>query len=239
MATIVNTPLVVNGGSTYTAEAGSSRVLVLGLAREPSATGVTPTVTALTWGTCSLANGKIVQANVQVQGALNRIAAYHWYIKEADILSGAQTVTPTWSTTMGGANDIFLMYTLQGVDQTTPVDATSGDNPASGTNPISGTFVVGNNTVQVLDAAINSSNSSTPTSPWTELADNTDTAYRRVSHSLVTSSGGSVGWGMTFGANNTGAVVVTSFAAAAGTTNADVGFTNMGRGAFRGIGRGF
>lgn len=214
-AQVLGTPSNIDGGSTYAAEAGSNRIVVICLAREPAATGVTPTVSTLSYGTPSLANGQIVQAVTAVQTANNRIRATVWYVLEANIPVGAQTVAATWSTAMNGA-DKFTLYTLGGVDQADPIDNTA--TVIQGGGALNGTIAVADNTLQVSSLGNNTNALATPEGTFIEIQDANDGGgtARVYSHYNVQVAAATINWGINL--TQTGAGAVASFNSAALTS---------------------
>lgn len=209
-AAIVGTPALVTGGGNYTAEAGSNRLVVFALAREPS-TSATPALSTLTWGGLGLGTGISFVSAVQTSGA--RIRAVIGYVKEADILSGANALDATWSIGMNGAANLFTCYTLSDVDQSTVIDTTASAvaDPGSGVDPLTGTIDVVAGTVQILAAGVNNNVASTPSAGWTEQRDSSDTDYRAVSHYLVSAGAGTVTFGLDFAATQSAVILVASF----------------------------
>jgi hypothetical protein len=158
----------VAGGASYTVAAGSNRIVVIALCRE-TATGSNQQVTSLSLGSSSLANGRITQAVTADKNAASpRGRAYIWYIPEAYIQSGAQTLAATWSNTMADANDLFACWTLTGRAQTNPVDNTGSLTVDTVLDPWPLSVTAAANADMVM-AAWNSANTRmTPATGWTE-----------------------------------------------------------------------
>lgn len=216
--------------ATYTAHSCSNRAVVFASGREKAATGGnTPNVTAGSWGSASISGGQMVLAVKGQRDTTNRPIAYIYYVLEANIPSGAQTVDFTVSETLSGDDNRIVAMTLCGVDQTSPVEAivpTSGTAASIGseqvwpgddvTATLTNTITVTDGSAQVLVAAVEAANTSAPHEDWTEAADESgDSLYRLVAHTKTTETGASVPWSITFAANNSGTVAIASFKAAA------------------------
>jgi hypothetical protein len=158
----------VAGGGSYTASAGSNRIVVIALCRE-TATGSNQQVNSLSLGSSSLANGRITQAVTADKNAASpRGRAYIWYIPESYIESGAQTLAATWSNTMSDANDLFACWTLTGRAQTNPVDTTGSLTVDTVLDPWPLSVTAAADADMVM-AAWNSANTRmTPATGWTE-----------------------------------------------------------------------
>lgn len=215
-ATRMGSVSVTNTAGSYTAETGAiNRIVALQACNQPTTTGTTPTVTAFSWGTNSLANGKMIQAQVANRIASNRVTCYLWYVKEADIQTGAQSFSITWSMTMTTTDTPIVARTLSGVNQTTPIDTSTGGAGLnfSSSDPWSGSIAVGNNTYQILIAAANNSTSSIPEASWTEVADaNPGGIWTYMSHEKTTVTGATINWTLDFPNSQNGTVGIVSFA---------------------------
>lgn len=172
-------------GLSITAGAGSNRALVLALAHTSSSgggvpvyTGVQPTFNAI---------------NLQQIGSFitNSAARYMcgsmWLMKEASIPSGAQTLVASWSdasNNLNEANALATVWTLTGVDQTTPVTATDSGSTNSATS-IAGSGLSATAAGMVLfNGAFNAGSSTGVTGP---------TGYTQ---DLATTGFDFSGWGM-------------------------------------------
>jgi hypothetical protein len=210
---IVGSPTLVAGGGTVTAGAGSSRILACAVAEKVASGTTTLAISTLAIGTSTIANGKILTAATLANTAnFTRGIAAVYYIKEANIQSGAQTISATWNQAVAGT-DLFTCYTLSGVNQTTPIDTTATRASSAGENPATGTIAVASNTLQILSAYTSTANSSTPNAGWTEDRDTADSAALEVTaQDAVTSSGATLTWKLTFAGNNNTDVAIASFA---------------------------
>lgn len=118
---IVGTPQSIVAGGTYTAEAGTNRLVVIAGMGE-SAFSSRPLV-GLTL------NVAMTEAAYSGNSAAPKGGVY--FIKEADIAVGAMTLVEDWG---GQTHETFrgVAYTLADVDQTTPLAASVGNNDGSG-----------------------------------------------------------------------------------------------------------
>lgn len=214
-ASIVGTETSITYGQNCTAGSGSNRVFVITIG-DRATTDVDPTITALTFGTATLANGQIISAIQRGEASSKDDRSAIFYIKEANIPAGATAVVPTWSVTMGsgGAGSISC-YTLQDVDQTTPIDNTASIAPASSTN-WSSSVTVAAGTVQVAAfTGLSGSITATAVGSFTEDMDIQCSASARCAHYSLTSSGGSsLTYGVTWSSASAGTGVIASFAPA-------------------------
>jgi len=112
------TPSVIVDGGSYTAETtGSDRLVVFSCAGH---IGGDVLCTGADMGAQAATEGKLPAAGRKAPTGL-------YYIKEADIPTGSQTIT--LSVSAGSLDDSQITcYTLSGVDQTTPIKATGQDN---------------------------------------------------------------------------------------------------------------
>lgn len=101
----------ISEGGTYTAAAGSNRLVVIAGNGE-SAYSSRPLVGI------SMGGVAFTEAVTAVDGTATKGGI--WYIKEADIPSGAQTITVDWN---GQVHDTFMgsIYTLTDIDQDNPL----------------------------------------------------------------------------------------------------------------------
>lgn len=202
-------------GASYTAGSGSNRLVIFTIGRETEGTGTTPSVTAMSWGTASIANGEIVEVVTANRTVINRPRASIYCVLEADIPSGAQSVSVTWNVAMAGSDEPIAAYTLVNRDQDCAGEST-GARTTGTPNAWSGSLPVTAGSVQILTAVVEANNSSTPATGWTEHLDQgyASTAYRRVAQ-YRTDGVGTVTWALNFFSDNAGVAVVASFAEAA------------------------
>lgn len=112
---IANSTIVDSGGA-YTAAAGSDRLLVWPFGAMKS-TETAPVISTVTHGAATL-----TQAGSSAVSATQSYAfADEWYLKEANIIAGSQTMTATFSVVPNDTTYQGNAYTLTGVDQTTPL----------------------------------------------------------------------------------------------------------------------
>jgi hypothetical protein len=215
--TISNIQLL-NDAGTYTAAAGSDRIVVITLAREGA--GATPAISTLELGGCTLANGKIIQAATASKSAgAPRGTAYIWYIKEVDIAAtldgAARTLTGTWAQAMNGTVNQYVVYTLTGREQTNPIEASTSLVVDTATNP----WTLGLTVAQASDVFMCGWTSATGVSPaapspWVEDLDSPDTDYKSWAGHVDSATSGLLDCTLSLGANRSGSVVVASFASA-------------------------
>ena len=126
---IVSTPLIVTAGDNYTGETGTERVVAFAISTDCNATGIT--ISDFQWGGVS----GTIAAQLNDASELAAIA----YFKESEIPVGSQVTAITYSS--GSPDDARMMvYTLDGRDQTTPLDVT---NTSTGDTTISSDTLVG------------------------------------------------------------------------------------------------
>jgi hypothetical protein len=215
-AAIVGSVTNLSTGSTCTPGAGTNRILVLAIGGRTSSTAssLNPTVTALSVGSASIANGQVIEASTAGIGSAANSRAAIYYVREANIGVGAQTVSITWSQTMGATSRISC-YTLSGVAQTGTVESISTYTTASSTDPWSSSLAVTAGSFQVLSAVAGGGGvTAVPGAGWTEDDDFSNGNTRKYAQSLASASAGSVTWTVDKSAASTGAVAVASFAAA-------------------------
>ena len=185
-----------------TAGAGANRVLAITTAGRAFASG--RTITALSYGTASIANGKIKQANKYEWAAASSTwyVSYVFYILEADIPAGANTLSDAaWSGTMDGVSAVLGFATLQ--DRLQGAPEATGQVGANSVDPLSSTLTVGDNSAQIL-SGYTSHGSSTATifgAGWTEQLDNdTNPAGHGRTHgaSKEVTAGGTIDFGIDF-----------------------------------------
>lgn len=129
-------------GVSYTAGAGSNRAVVLTLSHTAAAGG-TPNYTGVqpTFGGVNM-----IQAGTLITNTVSRwFAQSCWYLPEASIPSGAQTMVASWNSGTNNLNEadaLASIYTLSGVNQASPTSGTDSgvSNAAAGT--ISGSGLV-------------------------------------------------------------------------------------------------
>lgn len=101
---------------TYTAGAGSDRLLVVLVANETGVATRPALLTSLTYGGTGMT--KAIQANIETANVDSSVEI--WYLKEASIPAGANSFVFTWNATP--SNDFrYCVGTLEDVDQTTPI----------------------------------------------------------------------------------------------------------------------
>lgn len=214
---LLGTPTQVTGGSgSYAPESGSNRIVAFTLARGTSDTGssITPTISAFTYGTASLANGQVIVAGQAGVGSGANFRAWIAYVKEANLPGGAQTPTATWSHTMTGS-DLIMCFTLGSINQTTPVDGSGvTEIHGSGTDPWTGSLTIAANTIQILvHGHRGSGNGSTPGAGWTEIQDTSNGSSRSVAQYATGRPAGSLTYTSDLASGGvTGALVAVSFA---------------------------
>jgi hypothetical protein len=129
MPSVLGTPTSVNNGGSYTAEAGSNRAVVFGV--HVGATGLAATITGLTFGGVSC-----VEALQYCELGSEWGMEGCYYLLEASIPSGSQTLTATVS---AGTVDEISCLTLDDVSQVSPVRET-GSTEAIATNALTANF---------------------------------------------------------------------------------------------------
>lgn len=127
---IEGTPSVISDGGSYTAETtGSDRVVAFVIHGVDGSSD-------LSIGTPTMGSQDTSEA---IQGSSSlRVASGVFFVKEADIPTGSQTVTANFNTTPSLGTQITC-YTLSSVDQTTPVyDAAEASSGTGSAETISG-----------------------------------------------------------------------------------------------------
>lgn len=214
---ILGTPTQVTGGSgSYAPESGSNRVVVFALSGGTSDTGssITPSITAFTYGSASLANGQVIVANQAGVGNGANFRAWLAYVKEANLPGSAQIPTATWSNAMVGS-DLIMCFTLSSINQTTPIDGTGVTQTASsGVDPWTGSLTIAANCIQILTHGYRGGgNASTPGAGWTEVQDTGNSTVRAVTQYATGQSAGSLSYTSDLASGaSTGALAVASFA---------------------------
>lgn len=155
---------VVTGSATtsktgYTVGEGKNRLLVVAVTGEVTS-GTIGTISGITWGGQSL-----TQARTHVSGNVLRTDV--WYLDEEGISAARGSCSynfiVTWTSTPG--NEVFASFTLEDMDQTTPVSAVNSSDQNTTTTRPTGIVAVGANDVMVY--ASSSANNRTHTAPGT------------------------------------------------------------------------
>jgi hypothetical protein len=135
---LVSFQSIARGGSV-TIPSGTNRVVVLTIGAYSWASN---TVSGWSLGGATIANSEMVLGKRQLYDTGgNYYASEIYYVKEANIDAGAQTVSVTFNQTMSGTLKIECM-TLSGVSQASPVEATNTRASASSVDPWSQSFAV-------------------------------------------------------------------------------------------------
>jgi hypothetical protein len=111
--TRANGPSIISSGGSFTASTGSDRLLVAILHGHSTLVGGATAVS------CDF--GGVGMTLIAEEHASSYVGTGIFYLKDADILSGAQTVTPAWASVPNQSGRVTLL-TLEGVDQTTVYD---------------------------------------------------------------------------------------------------------------------
>lgn len=175
MASIVGTPLAVNDGTSYTAEAGSNRVVavIVGV-EEVLAVTFAPTFGGVAFET---------PTDGFVDG--DRSYGYVGFIREANIPAGAQTFALNPS---GAVDETHgTIYTFQDVNQTTPCTAFQLISLAATTRTLDITGVADGVAIALFEHETTSS--ITGDGDWTTQSLNVGTAHKVYSASKVTTAG--------------------------------------------------
>lgn len=117
---IAGTPAAVNDGGSYTAEAGSNRLVVWTFGAMKS-TENPPVISGVTFGGVAMSLA-VTSISAAQAFALTSV----WYLKDADIPSGSQALVISWSVEPNDTTYLGRCYTLTGVDQTSPLVDTDG-----------------------------------------------------------------------------------------------------------------
>ena len=128
-STVISTTSA-SGANTgaYTAGAGSNRVVVVAITAEQQTTPNTQDVSAITLGGNALTKIGEQHAGASA-GYLEDV--YLYYLKEADIQSGSQTLSVTM---VHDGNDLMCqVFTLADIDQTTSIGTPVGSSAGSAT----------------------------------------------------------------------------------------------------------
>jgi hypothetical protein len=207
---------LLNDAGTYTAAAGSNRIVVITLAREGA--GATPNISTLELGGCTLANGKILQAATAAKSASSpRGTSYIWYIKEVDIAAtldgAARTLTGTWAQAMNGSVNQYVVYTLTGREQTNPIEASTSSVIDTATTPWTLSLSIAQSSDVFMCGWASATTGITAPSPWVADLSGEDVAYETWTGHIDSATSGLQDCSLSFGANRSGSVVVASFAA--------------------------
>jgi hypothetical protein len=123
--------------SSYTADAGSNRILLLAVSYEDNTAGAL--LDSMLYGSQKATAGPIVY-HFDDAGARHGIDIH--YILEADILGGSNDMVIYWSEPPQDGERVLSIVTLTGVDQTTPItdsdSASLGTGNATITNSVTG-----------------------------------------------------------------------------------------------------
>lgn len=171
-------PFTSGTGTSYTAGAGSNRVVVLVLEHSSSAGGGTPVYTSVqpTFGGVNM-----TQVGSFITSTASRYqCASMWLLKEASIPSGAQTMVASWSdatNNLNEANALATIYTLSGVDQGTPVTSTGSANGNSVTTITSSAVTSTTGGMTIYGVSFNASTAVGVSLPSGYTTDDTVTAF--------------------------------------------------------------
>lgn len=176
MASIVGTPLAVNDGTSYTAEAGSNRVVAVIVGVEE----VNSVTFAPTFGGVAF----VTPANGFIEGS-DRSYGYVGYILEANIPVGSQAFALNPSAAVDETHG--TIYTLQDVNQSSPVTAFQADSPAATTRTLNITGVADGVAVAIFEHEATSV--ITADGDWTTQSLNVGTAHKVYSASKTTTAG--------------------------------------------------
>lgn len=188
-------PFTSGTGTSYTAGAGSNRVVVLVLEHSSSAGGGTPNYTGVqpTFGGVNM-----TQVGTLVTNATARCQCVSmWLLKEASIPSGAQTLVATWSNGTNNLNEadaLAAIYTLSGVDQTTPMTSTGSGTGDSVTTVTSSSVTSTTNGMMIYGVSFNASTAVGVTLPSGYTTDESVTSfdfsgYAAAGHKAIVSGG--------------------------------------------------
>ncbi len=135
-------PFASGTGASYTAGAGSNRVVVLVLEHSSSSGGGTPVYTGVqpTFGGVNMTQVGLLITST----AVRYMCCSMWRLKEANIPAGANTMVASWSdatNNLNEANALAAIYTLSGVDQTTPVTSPVGSGIGNGVTTVASSSV--------------------------------------------------------------------------------------------------
>lgn len=205
---------IAHGGSYTASTTGSNRLVVLIVHQYPSASGIT--VSSVSMG--AQAATKIVESSAaSVRGTTSL-----WYILDASIPTGAQTITVTPST--GTTDGRVHCFTLSDVDQTTPSDGnTSNVSTGLGATVQHSGLSNSNNGMALGGSACHSLTNrswSPPSTPdvWTEDHDNGANGLSGCSAHWASDGTNSSGtWTMDASRNAVRTVAVAAFAPSATT----------------------
>jgi hypothetical protein len=195
--------------------------LVLALAHSSSSggapvyTGVQPTFNGV----------NLTQAGTLiVNGAAHWMLATMWYLLEASIPAGAQTMVASWSSgtnNMNEADALATVFTLSGVNQTSPVSGTDSGTTNSATTIAGAGLAATTGGLVIFSGAFNAGSAVGVTGPSGYTLDLTTTAfdfsgYAMQGHKAIASAGTetpSISWTAAAGA----VILTANFQAVAGT----------------------
>jgi hypothetical protein len=202
--------------STYTAETtGADRLLLIAFSVED---GSTPDVTGVTFGGVA-ATQAVTQRSGGTGGPYPGASLY--YIKQANIPSGAQSCAITFDSDPMSTGPFISFYTLSGVDQTTPVDDTafaSLDNVSATSLAITlETNTSGGMAFAVFGLNLSGAPTITNSDGWTEDLDVSRTNYGEwLGHKALT--GASETLTLSFNTSSFASLVGAAFKPAGGST---------------------
>lgn len=199
---ILGTPAALDEttNNSYTPETGADLVVAIFVTES---TVSTRTLTSAVLGGVTMTVGhSLYTNNVYVTFA---------YLKQADIPVGSSAWAATWSGAMSGDEGAGVIFSLQGVDQTTPIGNTSGAGFSSSSTPsdsitsADGSIVLGACVITTTSAAWTG-----PTGSFTEQREANDPSggnnYRFAIVDRVITTGAAESWGYTLPATKTGAI---------------------------------
>ncbi len=117
---------------SHTAQAGTNRLLVVTVEMKDNTSA---SISSVTFGGNSLT--KATSINV---GPGTYVGVHLWYLKEADIPAGSQTLTWTWAAAPD--NERWSVATYENVDQSDPIGNTAVNTGAPAPDPITDTLSV-------------------------------------------------------------------------------------------------
>jgi hypothetical protein len=227
-------PFTSGTGASYTAGTGSNRVVVLVLEHSSSSGGGTPVYTGVqpTFGGVNMTQVGLLITST----AVRYMCCSMWRLKEASIPAGANTIVASWSdaaNNLNEANALAAIYTLSGVNQTTPVTSTGSGVGNSVTTVASSSVTSTSNGLVIYGVSFNASTGTgvvLPTGYTTDEAVNSFdfSGFAAAGHKAITSGGTetpSVSWTGAGGA----AILAANFqAVAAGGGNSNQPLLNLG-----------
>jgi hypothetical protein len=170
---VVNTKIfaqasVVSGSITtsktaYTVGNGNNRLIVVAVSQD----GTPPrTVSGITWGGQALTLARAHSGASGLQGEI-------WYLNEAGISAARGSCSYNFVVTWSGspANEAFTAFTLQDVDQTTPVAAFNSASTNNVSVQAPGTIAAGIDDIVVYASVSDANRTHTAATGYTELSD--------------------------------------------------------------------